>query len=165
MADKYEKYRNLCYQFPGIKQNTEDTCWCAALAWWIKALKGGRPQLNQEQIYNQYAGFTVNGWNNSNLIAPNQYQRLLSEPKWKADVVFKPAGFGPTYLNQKLEKGPIIIGYWNPGGGHVVVMVAPSITYQDRYMVMDPAFGNVRPYGYGKFSTYSTVLVATPKVT
>jgi len=162
MTDKYGTYRNLCYQIEGIKQKTPETCWCAALEWWIKALKGERPQWTQDEIYAQYASFAVKGRNNSNMIPPKQYQRLLSEPKWKANVEFKQPGFGANYLNDKLEKGPIIIGYWYPTGGHVVVAVAPSITYKDRYMVMDPAFGNVRAYGYGKFSSYKEILIASP---
>ena len=162
MADQYEKYRLLCYQIPGVKQHTNETCWCAALEWWAKALKNARPQLNQDQIYYQYATFAVNGPNASNLIGSAKFKQLLSEAKWKADVQIKPQ-FGPTFLNQKLTKGPIILGYWYPTGGHVVVAVAPSITYKDEYMVMDPAIGNFTHYGYGRFSTYQDVLVAVPK--
>lgn len=165
MPDKYHKYRNLCYTVPGIKQATEDTCWCAALAWWAKAHGNSRPNLGKDEIYFRYATHAVGGWQGSNLITPAKYKIVLSETIWKASPQFVAKGFGPQFLDSKLENGPIIIGYWYPSGGHVVVMVAPSITHRsdNKYMVMDPAFGSVRAYGYGRFSTYSTVLIATPR--
>ncbi len=164
MADKYEKFRKLCYSVKGIKQSTPDTCWCAALAWWVKALKGSRPQLDKDQIYWKYSDYAVkNGWNGSNLIAPDQYEKLLNESKWRANVEFKNAGFGPGFIKKKLEKGPIILGYWGPNGGHAVVAVAPSLSHPNKFMVMDPAYGAVRLYGYGKFSSYRKTLFASPK--
>ncbi len=161
MTDAFEKFRLLSYQIPGIKQKTPETCWCAALAWWSKAHKKGRPQLNQDQIYFQYSAYTKMGQNHSNMISPDNYKKLLSEKKWKAKVEF--TRIGTRSLDRKLKKGPIIIGYWYPTGGHVVVAIAPSISYANKYMVMDPAFGTVRAYSYGKFSSYEKVLVGLPR--
>jgi hypothetical protein len=47
-----------------------------------------------------------------------------------------------------------MIAYLRTGDvvGHVVVVVTPSITQPDRFIVMDPAVRAFRAWSYGRFS-------------
>ncbi len=43
-------YRSI----PSIGQAHENSCWAACLAWWLKAVQGGRPSWTQAKIMEVY---------------------------------------------------------------------------------------------------------------
>lgn len=59
---------------PSIGQLHENSCWAACLAWFLKAVQGGRPSWNQKKIIEEFWNYTdangamrpeamVGGWN------------------------------------------------------------------------------------------------------
>jgi hypothetical protein len=165
MSDKYEKHRLLAWQVPPIRQSTRDTCWAACIAWWGKATGGGRPQMTQDEIYVKYAHLA----DENNRMSRANLAQILNEPIWKArtEVITGLRDLGKNYFLQKLESGPMIIGYRDAlyGEGHVNVAIAPSISNPNDVMVMEPWTGGITHKSYGKYTSLSSRLVtAWPRI-
>jgi hypothetical protein len=160
MVDKFEKHRLLAWKTPPVRQHTQHSCWAACIEWWTKALLGGRPQMSQDQIRRRYAGLAQN----DGKMLPSHLVRILKEPQWMANVVLSE---GLRTIREKLELGPMIVGYTDVFyvAGHANVLVAPSLSYPDHFIVMEPATGVMTHKSYGKYTSSRRKLVAAwPRV-
>ncbi len=165
MSDPYDRLRALTQSIPAVKQGTPTTCWAACLSWWGRAVKAGRPQKTQDEVFNMYAGMA-----DSDLTMPGpKLAMLLRSPTWNAEVVFNPGRrVGPKFLRDHLTAGPAMVGYLDPmypTTCHCNVIVAPTATDPDRFTVMEPGSGMFVQKSYGKFGTLAAIdfLLAWPR--
>ncbi len=99
---------------PDIRQRSSDTCWAAVLEVFCR-VSLGRPHTNQDELLREYGKLS-----NSLLdrkIPLDGIRRLFSDHRFGIEIEeISHLYFAntPAFLFQKLQTGPVIIGYWEP---------------------------------------------------
>lgn len=123
-----------------IQQFDSTSCWAASLEWFGRSLRS-RPAIAQLELIRDYNGY----WDSSNpntnpnygTVSRTNLIAILSDSKWKLTVEAIPGSqFTCRHANQRMRRGPIIVGYNKPNfGNHVVVVYGASNTH---IACMDP---------------------------
>jgi hypothetical protein len=105
--------KNNYKSVPAIGQNDSMACWAACLAWWLKAVKDGRPSWTQNQVIVEYSKHTDEdgGFDPQKLI-----DVFKNDTRLKISAgVFKTS----QYRGRGLPLGdkPVLIAYNHPKAG------------------------------------------------
>jgi hypothetical protein len=124
---------------PAEGQFDQFSCWAACLAWWLRAVRGGRPSWNQAAIiseYNKYCG-------DDGSFPPEEIMRV-----WQGDArlkmscgVFKTSEY--RFARLPLGDSPVMIAFNYPlvGGTHMnVVFGLDSQMNARKLTAMEPYF-------------------------
>lgn len=105
--------KNNYKSIPTIGQNDSMACWAACLAWWLKAVKDGRPSWTQNQVIVEYSKHTEEDGGFDPL-------KLLEVFKKDARLKMSTGVFKTNqYIGRGLPLGdlPVIIAYNHPDAG------------------------------------------------
>jgi hypothetical protein len=87
---------------------------------------------------------------------------VINDSRWGMAASAMPgARFTTELLNQKMRRGPVIVGYYEPAvsGNHVVVAYGASATHG---AVMNPDGGHFRGLPVGHYSLSTEVILGIP---
>jgi len=148
---KVSDYPNAVAQFD------ETACWAASLEWWLAAMSPARSKVDQINLIKDFKAYwnsnvnsteygTVSEANLKLLYATGTVRMSHRKFTGKMDIDF---------IKEKLVKGPVVIGYYEPSvnGNHVVVIHsvnAPDSPHGE-INVMDPNRGRFRQRGSWRF--------------
>lgn len=117
---------------PTVGQNDSMSCWAACLAWWLKAVKDGRPAWTQNQIIAEYDKHTSDdgGFDPQKLI-----DVFSKDTRLKISAgVFKTSSY--RFRGLPLGPKPVIIAFNHPDAGtHMNVLFGQA--HRDLY-AMEP---------------------------
>lgn len=173
--ERYYKFLCLSQTVPAVKQQQSHWCWAACMEWWSLALKGGRPALDQSEIFETFKSQAeANG-----AISVLKLAGVLRTPSWRANVdviqavasdgICLPASPGLKLLMTRLASGPVIFGYYHLAvsarGAHVIVIVAPSRSYENEFLIMEPDRGDFtrRKYSLLRSVGCNSIVMASPR--
>jgi len=157
------------WRFTPVKQEDETECWAASLDWWSKATPS-RTHADKKQLLVDYVRLwdsrmtLPNGDDNPDYgtMSPENMKRVMDDARWnmQTEVIAGPQ-FTMEFINARLEKGPLMIGFRRVGlGGHAVCIYGATPSH---YAAMDPDGGRF----IGRLATYYTqspaILVGSAK--
>ncbi len=149
-----------------IQQFDPTSCWAASLEWWARAIKRGRPVIDQLNLLNVYVDY----WDSSNpdtnpnygTVSRANLLRILRDPRWRMDThTMRGRDFDGYVVNRHMRHGPAIVGYFDGsvGGNHVVVAYGATA---EHIAVMDPNGARFRGRRVSYFQS-SEVIVGAPR--
>lgn len=121
---------------PDIRQEYHDTCWAAVLEAFCRIVPG-RPHLRQGELKREFGNLSNSLLDHK--VPLDGIRRLFSDHRFGLEIEeVSPAYFAntPTFLFQKLQSGPVIIGYWEPStnGWHLSLIYGMDravVSYQN----------------------------------
>jgi len=126
-----------------VQQFDPTSCWAACLEWWARAT-GNRQVITQINLLNVYLRMwdtrqTIGNRDNPDYgtVSRANLMAILRDSRWRMDCeAISGSDFTCHYVNRKVGRGPIIVGYRKPRlGNHVVVVYGASETHIAK---MDP---------------------------
>lgn len=108
---------------PTVGQNDGMACWAACLAWWLKAVKDGRPSWTQNQVIKEYDKHT----DDTGGFPPQKLIDVFSkDTRLKISAgVFKTNQY--KFRGLPIGEKPVIIAYNHPSAGtHMNVIFGQS---------------------------------------
>lgn len=99
---------------PDIRQRSDDTCWAAVLEVFC-CVSPGRPQLNQDEFLREYGKLSNSPLDRK--IPLDGIRRLFADHRFGIELEEVSNHYfrnTPEFLFQKLQTGPVIVGYWEP---------------------------------------------------
>jgi hypothetical protein len=99
---------------PDIRQRSSDTCWAAVLEAFCRVTPG-RPRLDQDELLRQFGKLSNSPLDRK--IPLDGIRRLFSDHRFGIEIEEVSHTYfakTPAFLFQKLQTGPVIIGYWEP---------------------------------------------------
>jgi hypothetical protein len=152
-------------QIRPVQQFDPTACWAASLEWWARAI-GGRPVIRQIELLNLYLRY----WDSSNpdtnpnygTISRDGLIAVLNDTRWGMSAEAMPGvRLTTTLINQKMRRGPVIVGYYEPAvqGNHVVVAYGASNTH---IAAMNPDGGRFIGLPAAHYSHSAEVILGVP---
>jgi hypothetical protein len=139
-------------QFSPVKQYFDMSCWAASLEWWSRYMSPQKTlKVQSSLIYEaRDLGYSPN-------VAPlepdyaalqiEHTETMLRRPDFAGMNAARVSSFDltPTYLKEKLAKGPMFISYYDAsvGGGHanIIINCKTKSTGISSVRVMEPRTG------------------------
>ncbi len=148
-----------------VAQFDPTACWAACLEWWARAM-GNRTIITQLNLINLYH----DQWDSSNpdanpnygTVSADNLRAILRDARWGLSCEdVSGSHFTCSYVNQKMRRGPCIVGYYEQAvqGNHVVVPYGASATH---VAYMDPDGGRFRGLPVGHFTGTASIIVGWP---
>ncbi len=119
-------------QFSPVRQNFKMSCWAASLEWWSRYMSPQKPLTFQSSLI--YEARDLGYSPNVDPLDPNyaalqieHTETMLKRPDFAGMSAARVSSFDltPTYLKEKLARGPIFISYYDAsvGGGHANIII------------------------------------------
>jgi hypothetical protein len=157
------------WQFPAVKQSDATECWAASLDWWSKVTPG-RNHVAKNQLLVDYVRLwdsrmtLPDGSDNPDYgtMTPQNMKKVFEEARWNMKVeVIQGGQFTMNFINPRLEKGPLIIGFRRVGlGGHALCVYGATTA---DYAAMDPDGGKLIGRAASYYTQSPAILVGSPK--
>lgn len=151
---------------PAIKQNHKNGCWAACMEWWSKGVLGwgGFTQDNLREIdwikeMYETNSSTGNKWSkygkNYGTLEKHELIMYLECQPW-ALTTQEMTNFNANFLQAKLAKAPVVIGFYDLSGNtwHVNIICGYDAAF-DMAVVMEPRTGEFLDKGFSEFSAKS----------